>query len=466
MPLNQRAADAAKRHLPFLVVLVAAIAVRVAFWIALRPGLMFADSWIYLNDSSPLSFLLYRPAGYVFVISLLKAQRNLGLITAIQHLAGVATGALVYDLCLRKGASRGLSTLAAGIYLLAAFTVILEQYVLTEALFALVLVASLRYAVLYPRSPGKLALSGFFLALSVLLRGAGIFAVPFWAAWLLIQNRRRTRALLAPALALLVPLGAYVASRNAYTDYGTLALHRGDGWFLYGRAMSFADCKSLKLPASEAPLCPAAKPANVPEWYVWAPDSPARTFFKDDKPAYNEVVRSVALKIITHQPATFVTTVARDVLRGFLPGGGGDSDASLVLTYRGGRPYPFDMGWPAARNIATKFKLSYRTPTVSRSSFVALYWRWMRVPRALIGLAGIAGLLTLARPGWRRSEGAPAAALLALTAFGMFTVSVAMSAFELRYMVPLVPLFCAAGAIGISVVGGGSHGQVPESAPA
>lgn len=412
---------------------------------------MFADSWIYLNDTRPLTYLMYRPAGYVFVLLAFGAERNLEVITAVQHLAGLATGALVYALCLRQGVSRGLALVPAALFLLNAFTVVLEQYLLTEAFFALLLLLGLGLAASYPTRPLPLALSGLCLALAILLRGAGMFALPFWLVWVVLRNRRNPRVLLAPVLALVIPVAGYIGIRNASTDYGTFSIIRGEGWFLYGRAMSFADCSRVELEERLAPLCPADKPEEIPEWYVWAGESPARRFYLDDDPSHNEEVRGVAFDIIRQQPAAYAATVAKDLLRGFRPGGGGHADASIVLPYDG-EPYPFDVEWPAAANIVDKFDMDYRIPKVARDSFPAGYWQLARLPNLLLGIAVLLVLTAAVRPRWRRNPRAQVAFLLGSSGVGMLGFAVATHTYTVRYVVPVVPLIAAAGVLALSVI--------------
>lgn len=445
------AAALALTHWPFVLLIGAAAAIRLVFWLQLKPGLMFADSWIYLNDTNPLTYLMYRPAGYVFVLLALGSERNLELVTALQHLAGLATGALVYLLCLRQGLSRWLAVIPAGLFLLNAFTVVLEQYLLTEAFFALLLLLGIGLAVVHPTRPLPLALSGLCLALTVLLRGAGMFAVPFWLVWLAVHNRNNLKVLVAPLLALVIPLAGYIGVRNASTDYGTLSIIRGEGWFLYGRAMSFADCSQVELDTELEPLCPAGKPEQIPEWYVWAPESPARTFYADDDPSHNDEVRKVALEIIRQQPLDFAVAVAKDLSRAFRPAGGGHDDASVVLAYEG-EPYPFDVAWPAAGNIVEKFNMEYRIPKVSRSSFPALYWRFARLPNLLLGISVLLVLTAALRPSWRRHPRAQVAFLLGSIGVGMLFFSVASHTYTVRYVVPVVPLIAAAGVLALSVL--------------
>lgn len=450
-PARSRLRAAARSHWVFLMLFVLAAVLRFIFWQQLWPALMFADSWIYLNDVRPLYYLMYRPAGYVFVLAALGPEPRLEIITALQHMAGLATGSLVYVLCLRQGLSKGLALVPAALFLLNAFTLVLEQYLMTEAFFALLLLVGMGLAVEYPDRPGPAALSGLALALASMLRGAGLFALPFWLGWLIWKNLRNPRVLAAPLLAFLLPVTAYVVSRNAYTDYGTLSLIRGEGWFLYGRAMSFADCTEVKLAPSVAPLCPAGKPSEIPEWFVWAAESPARTFYQDDDPSHNEQVRGVALEIIKQQPLSYLAAVGRDFLRGFTPGRGGHDDASVVLAYDS-EPYPFDVNWPAAGNVDRKFNLGYRMPTVPRDSFLAHYWRWARLPSVLLGLAVLLFITVATRQRWRRLPQAQAALLLGLTGTGMLGFAVATHTFSVRYVIPVVPLIASAGVLALNVI--------------
>lgn len=444
----------ARSHWVFLLLLVSAAALRFVFWQQLHPALMFADSWVYLNDVRPLGYLTYRPAGYVFILAALGAERSLAAVTALQHVAGLIAGFLIYVLCLRQGLSKALAMVPAALFLFNAFTVVLEQYLLTEAFFGLLLLVALGMAVEYPNRPVPIAMSGMSLALATLLRGAGMFAVPFWLGWLIWKNVRNPKILAVPLLAFVLPVGAYIAHRNTTTDYGTLSMIRGDGWFLYGRAMSFADCAEVELALSVAPLCPPdERPLQLPEWYVWALDSPARTLYQDDDPSHNAEVRGVALEIIKQQPASYVRAVGRDFLRAFVPGGGGHEDPSLVLVYDG-EDYAFDITfWPPAIDTAQKYNLEYQTPRVSRDSFLAHYWRLARLPGVVLGLSGVLMLMVLVRRTWRSSPRAQAALMLGSTGFGMHALAVATHTFGVRFLVPVVPLITVGAVLALSVVG-------------
>lgn len=440
-------------HWGFFLLLGVAVAIRFVFWINLRPYLMFADSWIYVNDTSPLRFLPYRPAGYVFILALLRAQSNLGIVTLLQHLAGLGTGILTYNLVFRKTDSQLLASTGAALYLLSAYTILLERFVMTESFFAFLLIASFRLAALYPVDVRRLSLSGLLLAGACLLRAAGAFAIPFWVGWLLRQKPIAWKRIGIAVACLAVPLSTYIGARNSATDYGSLGLTRAEGWFLYGRTMSFANCDALRIRPALKPLCPVDKPSQIPEWFMWSPESPARKFFKEDDASSNEVVREVALNIVSQQPMKYLAAIRRDFLRGFLPGGGGDQDVSLTLTYVGGKPNPFDPDlWPASANISRKFQIRYETPRVSMDSFIATYRKRGRIPRTLLGILGMIPILVAAIQLNRHREDLSPGIFLSLTGFGMFALSVALSAFELRYMVPLVPLFSAAGMIGMRVL--------------
>lgn len=120
--MASRATTLLRSHWPLLVVLAVAAVVRVAVAVAYWPAIFFGDSWAYLDlayAGSPVGVAPDRPSGYPLLIDVLGLfGRSLGTITIAQHVAGLATGVLVYALALRLGLPRWLSTAAAAVVLL------------------------------------------------------------------------------------------------------------------------------------------------------------------------------------------------------------------------------------------------------------------------------------------------------------------------------------------------------------
>ena len=69
--------------------------------------------------------------------------------------------------------------------------VALEQFIVTEGLFSRRIVGAALAIIDAQRSiVGRWALSGAFIAAATLMRGGGVFVVPSWVAFLLLQPRR------------------------------------------------------------------------------------------------------------------------------------------------------------------------------------------------------------------------------------------------------------------------------------
>ena len=203
-----------RAHWPLLVVLAVAAAVRVAVAVAYWPAIFFGDSWAYLDlayGGSPVGFAPDRPSGYPVVIDLLSVfGRSLGAITTVQHLAGLATGVIVYALLLRLQLPRWLATAGAAVVLVDAYAMALEQQILAEAFFTLTLAASFFLVAGRDRSTAAVAASGVLLALAATMRTAAMFAVPVWVLYV-VWAHRRPRLAAAAAAGLAVPLLLYAS---------------------------------------------------------------------------------------------------------------------------------------------------------------------------------------------------------------------------------------------------------------
>ncbi|HEX8857315.1 MAG TPA: hypothetical protein VF752_17105 [Thermoleophilaceae bacterium] len=213
-------------HKWFAGVLALGLAARLLVWLGAWPGLLYTDSWAYADAAYKGQYLSdpLHPAGYpLFLHVLALPGRSLAALTLVQHLMGVATGVLLYALLVALGLRRGLAAAAAALVLLDGWAIALEQHLLAEALFTLVLVAALALAA-WPGERGiaRLAGSGGLLAAAVLIRPVALFAVPVWIAYL-VWTRPAWRAIAVAAAACALPLVLY--PRQA----GQLRLHVGVG---------------------------------------------------------------------------------------------------------------------------------------------------------------------------------------------------------------------------------------------
>lgn len=444
-----------RAHWPLLLVLAVAAAVRVAVAIAYRPAVFFGDSWAYLDlayGGDPVGFAPDRPSGYPILIDLLGVfGRSLGAITTAQHLAGLATGVLVYALLLRLELPRWLATAGAAVVLLDAYAMALEQQILAEAFFTLALAAAFFLAVGRDRGAVALAGSGALLAAAATMRTAAMFAVPVWALYILWAHRRPRLVGLA-ALGLVAPLLAYASWHAA--DTGRFGMTQADGWFLYGRVGEIADCGDAKVPANARALCDRndRDRREGAAYHIWNADGPARRVFggmstdPDVQRRSNDALRGFAWAIIRDRPGRYAEVVRDDFLRYFTPGARarGNSDLAVAMP---------QFGRLVRRNEIARDRwfpgfVPHVSPPAKR---VRDYHERIHTPRPLMGALAVAALLELAiaglafalgrtRPPRRREV-----FLLAGAALAMLLGTAATSEFVLRYLIPVVPLLVCGG---------------------
>src|SRR4051794_37554152 len=96
----------ARDHRPFLLALAAAVVVRVVVVVAFPPGFVFSDGPTYLSLVDVMSPLQDRAVGYGFMLEALSwISRDVWLVTATQHVLGLATAVVLYALLRRWSVS-------------------------------------------------------------------------------------------------------------------------------------------------------------------------------------------------------------------------------------------------------------------------------------------------------------------------------------------------------------------------
>jgi hypothetical protein len=448
-----------RRHWPFALVVAAAVLVRVGVAVAYRPALFYSDSWAYVDRTwccSGVAFTSYPPSGYPALMQLLSpVGRQLAVITSAQHLAGLLVGVILYALLLRAGVNRIVAALAAAVVLLDAYSIALEQHIMSEPFFTLALTASAYFATDSRRSARAIAASGLLLGAGVTMRAAALFAIPVWLACLL-WTYRRPRLLATAAVCFALPLCAY-ALAGAVEGYPfdpvrSFALSGGStGWALYGRVGSVADCTGAHVPHATRSLCQvAAKRHHSSSYYQWSPNSPARRRF--GWPSGTRLTRSddllkeFAIAIILAHPGAYSESVSRDFLRYFEPGGGG---VDLALTLPPHVPYTFG-DHPLRHRIFPGLRLGVHEP----ASLARAYSRHIHTPRLLLGLLVLAGLVALGLAALRRRSGVvphrQEIFFLIGVSLSLLVGAVMTVELQVRYLLPTVPLLVGGGALAIA----------------
>jgi hypothetical protein len=453
-----------KRYWPLGALLAAGLALRVLTFVAYWPALWFPDTQHYLRNAvlSPHPDE-QRPFGYpalVWIFAELHAPA--WTLAAFQNLLGLAVVAAIYLLIVRRNGPRWLATLAAAPLALDANALLVEHYLLAEALFT-ALLAGAAGLLLWADRPGWLAAtgSGLLFAASGLTRTVGLPLAGLGLLYLLIR-RVGWRALAGFALAVALPVGGYLLWYHQ--SHGVYATTQYSGRFLYGRVAPFADCGRTPVHGEEHKLCETRHISGNPDDYVWHSDSPGRRYFPSvaDDPKLSDF----ATKVIEHQPVDYAKAVIRDTLKYFDLSRNDPSPYHKPLPYLNGRVVLCNqwMRFPAdpapAPGQRTQVSCApmlqsygpnlHPTHTASSHGAARFLHAWSRIavtPGPLLAVALLLGLAALTRPGRLRWD----APVLALTGLALLVIPSATSLFDARYGVPALAVLPPAGALGLLV---------------
>ena len=304
-------------HRLFVVFLFIGVLLRVLTTVAGRPAfLLWGDSYQYLDDASRLTPGRFHPLGYgVFLRGSMFGTGRLILVPIVQHVLVLAAAVLVYVVVLRLTRRPWLAALATVPVLLDVLQLAVEQTVVSDALFQVLLVAAIGCAVLR-RRPGFawVVAAGLLLAVATLTRSLALFlVVPFVGYGLLARwGWRRVGAF---AAAMLVPVAAYAA--GFHHEYGRYALETSEGAWLYGRVQQTVPCQDVRLPASEQHLCQTVRfdATALPfeqgiSFYTWNRNSPLNHWPGVPHERRQVLARDYAKRLVKAHPVTYVVSVA------------------------------------------------------------------------------------------------------------------------------------------------------------
>jgi hypothetical protein len=447
-----RLVAAARRHWLFGLALAGAVVLRVLAMLAFRPIMWFGgDSASYLATGLRLVPDPSRVGGYGFMLWALRPLHSFAVVAAVQHLAGLVIGVLIYLMARRHGLPSWVAVLGALPVLFDAYELQLESDAVPDVPFGLLVFVAL-YLLLRPQAERRLAdatSAAFLLGVAAILWPVGLALIAVLLV-ALVMRRAGAVAVLAALLAGALPVVAYAAWFGLHQRQ--FALTRSEGVYLWARTMSFADCAVIRPPAGERPLCPPGGPRKAASLYIWDGDSPllrmpggrfsART---------NALARGFALRAIAAQPGGYLAAVGHDVALSFYWDRPVHPDAGIVDRYQfsdaatawvpasmrttGGGTVAGDQaayagGHPAATRSVRPF-----------SQWLVSYQRYVYLRGTLLGAIVLGGLAAMiARRAW-------AAALPWAFAATILLVPPMIADFDLRYVVPAVPAACLAAAL-------------------
>lgn len=455
------------RNKIFAVVFALGAILRIVTMLGYGPAMWFNDSYQYVSVALHPRPDVVRPSAYGLWLALLRPFHSFALVVFLQHLMGLATALLVYLLLRRKFGVPGWgATLAAAPVLLDAYQIQMEQLVMSDTMFTL-LVAGVVVLVLWKRQLTWQigAMVGLLLAMAVLTRSIGLAMLGLVVVYLLIK-RVGWKPILAMVIATGLPVGGYMSWFAAVN--GQFAMTYSDGLMLYMRTASFADCHQMHIKIPQeldmALLClDAPRRKSHAQWYLWGfgrgenKDGVAGEVLhrmgsrKFDKER-NDAAGRFAKRAILSQPGDYLRIVFKDFMRTFAWERTRFPDPSTYSQYEF-RPEGYQRlptwstyGGGTAGTDAYRYQQGPPETRIRQpwADFMAAYQKVFYLRGTILGallLVGLAGVVLR----WRRLGGP--VMLPWLGAVGLLLAPAATAEFDYRYILPAVPLAVIAAAI-------------------
>ena len=447
------------RHPQFSVALGVGAVLRLVAMLGYPGALWFAgDSYVYVGAALRPTPDQSKTTGYSLFLQALLPFHSFTLVTGLQHLMGLGIAVMVYLLARRAGVSKLWATAATLPVLLDGFQIEDEHMVMAEALFTFLIMLALLLILWRTRTSWITALvAGLLVGYAVIVRSEGLPLLALFPLYLLWRGRRSWRGWLI-AVVMAIGCAAPVLSYATWFDneQGSFTLSRADGFYLWGRVSSFAQCSVIKPPADELKICPSGTPRTrtAPGDFIWhqpqihqgLPGGPVSI-------ANDRLLRDFAIRAIEAQPVGYIKAVVK----------------GLALSVEWPRkPYP-DKGTVSYYNFtlhtqwlpnnkewidggtAYQDARSYGHASVSRvvepfTSVITLYQRIVFTYGPLFGLimlVGLGGLVRIEglrerRPRlvWSRRAGSM---LPWVTAVVLLVFPIATADFDYRYLLPVLP---------------------------
>ena len=433
------------------------------------PGaLWFAgDSYVYLGAALRLQPNLSKTTGYSLFLKALEPFHSLTLVAGLQHLMGLGIAVMIYVLARRSGVPQGWATAATLPVLLDGFFIEDEHMVMAETLFTFLVMLSMLLILWRSKIGWPVArLAGLLAGYAVDVRSEGLPVLVLFPVVLLIRGLRqdgawrwrRWRAWLAAAvmaLGCVAPVAAYAAWFHSW--WGSYTLSRAEGFYLWGRVSSFAECPVIKPPASEVAICPTGRPParRPPGDYIWhAPQVRHMAGGGPVTAANDALLRDFALRAIAAQPLGYLHAVLDGLALSVEWPRLADypSAGTVYLYYFHLTPWkiPMDRYWVAGGTAySDAAQYGHATPSRVVRPFAVLIDGYERVFYTygplfgLILLTGLGGVLRIRRrPGrWPVLAWSPRAGSMLpwLTGVVLLVFPIAVADFDYRYLLPVLP---------------------------
>ena len=446
------------RHPQFSVALAVGAALRLVAMLGYPGALWFAgDSYVYVGAALRPTPDLSKTTGYSLFLRALLPFHSFTLVTGVQHLMGLGIAVMVYVLARRAGVSKLWATAATLPVLLDGFEIEDEHMVMAEALFTFLVVLAMLLILWRSRTSWVTALiAGLLVGYAVIVRTEGLPILVLFPLYLLWCGRRSWRGWLA-AVVMAIGCAAPVVAYATWFDHvqGSFTLSRADGFFLWGRVSSFAECSIIKPPANELKICPSGLPSSrtAPGDYIWHFGPVHNIAGGPVSVANDRLLRDFAIRAIEAQPLGYVKAVVKGLAlsvewpRQKYP----DSGTVGYYYFRlQTQSIPDNHSWIAG-GTAYQDAVSYGHASPSRvvepfASLIILSQRILYTYGPLFGLimvVGLGGLVRIEglrerrpRLAWSRRAGSM---LPWVTGVVLLVFPIATADFDYRYLLPVLP---------------------------
>ncbi len=470
-----RLAAGLRRHWLMVILLAAGLALRAATQLAYRPALVYIDSIKYLFGAYPGN----DPPGYQLMLQAFLKVGSLASVAVLQHLAGLAMAVVLYLVLRHRGVPNWLAALATAPVLLDAYQLQIEQSIMPDTAFEVLIVAGLAVLLWERRPPTVLVLAaGLALGASATVRQVGeifilpallylLAAVPGW------RHKLRQAVVLAVAFALPI---LFISYRNYVTikHFGLAPYAAGT---IYGRTAAAADCATLSLPRYERPLCPTHQQQLLgPDWLDHGAGSPIKTAVPPTGMPHITFADQFSRQVLIQQPLRVAAAWARDSVKLFALTRDTAPGDVTITRWQFQRDYPvyppyislhrgrlqFVHLTPAGKARVIRACRRYADrPAVATglAGFLRGYQLGGGYPpgplfllATVAGLAGCCGLLRHRASAERRATAE--ACLLTMASAAAVLLASDFFEFSWRYQLPGLVTLPPAGALGIMVVAG------------
>ena len=464
----------------FTLALAAGAIVRLVAVLGYPGALWFAgDTYVYIGAALRLQPNLSKTTGYSLYLKALEPFHSFTLVTITQHLMGLAMAIMLYALLRRARVRAWIASLATVPILFNGFEIQLEHMIMADLLFEFVMFTAATL-LLWNRRPSwrNVAIAGLLTGYGITIWSGGLL-LPVIFFLFVIWRRMGWRPLAALVVGCAIPIVSYATWFHAV--WGNFAMTNSEGFYLYGRASSFSDCKVIKPPADLRYLCLDTPPTKrlPPGTLVWHVKQVHEVPGGDVSIAGNKALRDFAIDAITSQPVSYAHAVVNGVVLSIdwkrypYPSSGTVYDYYFHTKPLWVPPaHSWIKGGTATQDIRAYGRQGLGRVVKPFDQLMAGYQRIFYLYGPLFGVIMLIGLGSLVRV-YRRDgkvrlgrwrDGPSIMPFVCAVVLLVFPIMVAD--FDYRYVLPAVPFACLAAGLAFSSSPTSRRGPAEDPSPA